>query len=93
MDWKLRDDMAKKAGSLPIQTESEAFNARFAVFAEEEHNAFYILTPQILERIIAFADTAGDAVYLVFSQSELYVACRQARSILLEAAHVKKEAQ
>lgn len=80
MDRRIRKDMNQKVAPFSIQTESEAFNLRFAVFAEEEENAFYILTPQMLERITNFADTAQGEIYLVFSQYELYVACRQARN-------------
>ncbi|HJA93542.1 MAG TPA: DUF3137 domain-containing protein [Candidatus Eisenbergiella merdipullorum] len=80
MDRGLLKDMKQKTAPFPIRTENEAFNARFAVFAEEERNAFYILTPQVMERISDFADMAEGEIYLVFSQYELYVACRQARS-------------
>ena len=79
MNRSFLKDMHGKTAPFSIQTESEAFNTRFAVFAEEEQNAFYILTPQVLERISEFADAAKGEIYLVFSQYELYVACRQAR--------------
>ena len=41
-----------------IQTEQEAFNKRFEVFAADEHNAFYLLTPRMMEQITRFADFA-----------------------------------
>lgn len=31
----------------PIQTENEAFQKRFQIYADDEHNAYYILTPQV----------------------------------------------
>lgn len=33
-----------------IHTENEIFNSRFSVFAYDEHNAYYILTPQRMEK-------------------------------------------
>ncbi len=39
-----------------ILTENEVFNSRFEVFATDEHNAFYILTPKLLELIMRFEE-------------------------------------
>lgn len=63
--------------SLPIQTENSVFNENFAVFAENEQNAFYILTPQVMEQILTFQEAMDGKVYLSFSEKSLYVTCNQ----------------
>lgn len=35
----------------PIQTENEAFQKRFQIYADDEHNAYYILTPQVWKKL------------------------------------------
>lgn len=54
---------------MPIQTENSVFNENFAVFAENEQNAFYILTPQVMEQITAFQEAMEGNVYLSFSEN------------------------
>lgn len=66
-----------------IQTENEAFNSRFSVFAHDEHNAYYILTPQRMEKIMHFADVMNGQVSFVFRDEKLFVAVR--RDSLFEA--------
>ena len=65
---------------LSIQTENSVFNENFAVFAENEQNAFYILTPQVMEQITAFQEAMEGNVYLSFSEKSLYVTCSQLRN-------------
>ncbi len=62
-----------------VETENMAFNARFSVYTQDEHNAFYILTPQVIERIMEFAEAAGENVFLVFEGPCLYVGVQQFR--------------
>ena len=62
---------------LEIHTENSLFNENFVVFAENEQNAFYILTPPVLEKITAFQEAMEGKVYLAFYQSCLYVTCSQ----------------
>lgn len=65
---------------LEIQTENSLFHENFVVFAENEQNAFYILTPRVLEKITAFQEAVEGKVYLSFFQSTLYVTCSQFRN-------------
>lgn len=60
-----------------IHTENETFNSRFSVYATDEHNAYYILTPQRMEKIIRFADAIHGQVSLVFRDEKLFVAVRR----------------
>ena len=71
-----------------IQTENEAFNHRFRVFAADEHNAFYILTPKLLEQITQFANQAGAQVAISFCGSSMFVAVNRLESILDASFHV-----
>lgn len=43
-----------------VQMESAQFNKRFDVLAANEHDAFYILTPHVMERIDNIASTFGN---------------------------------
>ena len=51
-----------------IQTENEAFNRRFNVRSESEHEAFYILTPHMMEYILAMTEKSGGDVYMSFQR-------------------------
>ncbi len=60
-----------------IQTENEAFQNRFQVYAEDEHNAYYILTPQRMEKIMEFADAVEGQISLVFYDEKLFAAVKR----------------
>lgn len=60
-----------------IMTENAAFNDKFNVFAADEHNAYYILTPQLIGKIMEFSEAAGAPVSLVFSGEKLYAAVKR----------------
>lgn len=66
--WKVENE---------IHTENEIFNSRFSVFAYDEHNAYYILTPQRMEKIMYFADVMNGQVSFVFRDEKLFVAVRR----------------
>lgn len=77
---KEQKKMKNQTMPLEIQTENEQFNHMFSVFAEDQHNAFYILTPQVMEDIMEFAKVVNDSIYIFFLGSDMYVACQQARN-------------
>lgn len=60
-----------------IQTENEAFQSRFRVYADDEHNAYYILTPQRIEKIMEFADAVKGQISLVFYDEKLFAAVKR----------------
>ena len=64
-----------------VWTENEASNRRFEVFAADEHNAFYLLTPRMLEQITRFADFANCQIALTFVGMSLYVAVDRPHSM------------
>ncbi len=73
-------DLRGWTASNRIETEDEAFNRRFQVYAADSHNAFYILTPQMLQQITRLADLLKDQVAITFTGSSLYVAVSRTRS-------------
>lgn len=63
-----------------VETESEAFNSMFSVFAQDEHNAFYILTPEVMEDIMEFYKIIDNNIYIVFHDRYMYLGCEQMRN-------------
>ena len=66
------DDMKVSKGHI-----SEAFQNRFQIYAEDEHNAYYILTPQRIEKIMEFADAVEGQISLVFYDEKLFAAVKR----------------
>lgn len=63
-----------------VETENETFNSKFSVFAQDRYNAFYILTPKVLEDIIEFAEILNNNIYIVFIDKYMYIGCEQMRN-------------
>ncbi|MEA4832184.1 MAG: DUF3137 domain-containing protein [Oscillospiraceae bacterium] len=57
-----------------VEMESVEFNKKFEVYAADPHNAFYILTPQLMERIQKSESENKGRIYLCFTQGKLHVA-------------------
>lgn len=57
-----------------VKMEDELFNKSFRIFAQEEHDAFYILTPSLMERIKRLADGVSGKLLLCFIDDKLHVA-------------------
>ncbi len=60
-----------------IYTENQLFNNRFKVYADDEHNAYYILTPKVMEKIIEFSDIIGEQISLSFNNNKLFIAIKR----------------
>lgn len=58
-----------------VKTENEAFNKRFQILTEDEHSAFYILTPHFMEFIMSADDAADTRTYLSFVENRVHIAC------------------
>lgn len=75
---RTRMDRALKKAT--IATENEEFNRRFTVCSDNEQEAFYILTPHMMEYIIGMADKGGGDVYMSFLRNgRLHIAVRTGR--------------
>lgn len=57
-----------------VEMEDVAFNQKFTVYTSDEHNAYYILTPQLTEKIIKFSEEAKARIAVCFIGSVMYVA-------------------
>lgn len=63
-----------------IKTESVDFNKQFDIYCKDEHDAFYILTPQMMERMSNFEKGKKGNVYFCFTKDgNLYCAIDERR--------------
>ncbi len=63
-----------------VETENEVFNNMFSVFAQDKHNAFYILTPEVIEDIMEFFKLLNNNIYIVFYDKYMYIGCEQMKN-------------
>lgn len=70
---KSRGTIFSEKGLEQCETEFIAFNQKFAVFASDELTVFYILTPQIQEKMLELEKTFNGHLYMAFINNELYV--------------------
>ena len=60
-----------------VTMDNEQFDTRFCVRADNPQEAYYILTPHMMEYITAMADKSGGTVYLSFLRGgTMHVAVR-----------------
>lgn len=64
-----RTALGKLFAKSGIQTESEAFNKRFCIRSDSEHDAFYLLTPHMMEHILKADLLADGDTYLRFQRN------------------------
>ena len=57
-----------------VETESETFNQQFQVYAQNEHDAFYILTPAFMERVQNLAARNKGKLMFCFTGNRLHIA-------------------
>lgn len=75
-DKKLR----KKHKNDSVEMENETFNKRFLVTAQNAQEAYYILTPHMMEYILTMADKSGGEVYMSFLRNgKMQIAVRTNR--------------
>ena len=56
-----------------VKLESMDFNKRFNVYAQSDHEAFYLLTPPIMEKIIKLDDMNQGRLLLCFIDNKLHI--------------------
>lgn len=61
-------------GASKIEFEDEKFNKQFVVYTTDGHEAFYLLTPHFMEKIIQLEYKHQGRVYVGFINSQLHVA-------------------
>ena len=57
-----------------VELESETFNKQFQVYAQDEHDAFYIITPAFMERIEGLAAHNKGKMMFCFVGQRLHIA-------------------
>ena len=71
---KVRKHFGKKEELFKeVAMESEEFNKRFKVYAQNEHDAFYIITPQLMERIQRLDDKNKGKLLFCFIDNRLHI--------------------
>ena len=64
-----------------VKTESDAFNKKYKILAQDPTKAFYVLTPHFMEYIIA-ADNAADSItYFCFAGNRVRIAMKNGRDL------------
>lgn len=63
----------KPSGFKRVDLENVEFNKKFNVFSTNEHDAFYILTPHFMERLIAFEQEYHGVLFMSFHHNQLYI--------------------
>lgn len=66
--WGKKEELFKK-----VAMESEAFNKKFNVYAQNEHDAFYIITPSLMERIERLAERNKGKLLFCFINNKLHI--------------------
>ena len=53
--------------------EDEDFNNRFRIYAQNEHDVFYILTPALMEKIKKVTDSVTGQILFCFVDNKLHI--------------------
>ncbi len=56
-----------------VEMESDSFNKKFNVYAKNEHEAFYILTPSLMEKLEKLDDNNEGKLLLCFVDNKLHI--------------------
>lgn len=56
-----------------VEMEDEAFNKNFSTFAQNEHDAFYILTPSLMEKIKKLSNDIRGSLLFCFIDNKLHI--------------------
>ena len=63
-----------------IELEDEAFNRDFSTYAVDEHEAFYILTPHMMQNIMNLGNSTDGDLLLCFVDNRLHVAVNNGKN-------------
>ena len=56
-----------------IEIENQKFNEKFEIYAQDEHEAFYILTPKIIDAILKTTDNISGEFIFCFVDNKLHI--------------------
>ncbi len=71
----------KRNGLVKFETESIAFNKKYSALAELQEDGFYILTPKMIDRILALSELYKGQQFYAFLGGKLYVAINNVNSL------------
>ena len=76
-EWTKKDRRSMKSN---VTMDNEQFSKRFCVRADNPQEAYYLLTPHMMEYIITMADKSGGTVYMSFLHNgKMHVAVKTGR--------------
>ena len=76
-EWTKKDRRSMKSN---VTMDNEQFSKRFCVRADNPQEAYYLLTPHMMEYIITMADKSGGTVYMSFMRNgKMHVAVKTGR--------------
>ncbi|MBQ9280111.1 MAG: DUF3137 domain-containing protein [Clostridia bacterium] len=73
-----------------VKMESESFNKKFKVFAQNEHEAFYLITPSLMERIERLAQNTKGKMLFCFVNNKLHVGVQNGKDSFEPTSVFKK---
>jgi hypothetical protein len=62
------------SGMRKIKMESIQFNSEFKIYTNDDHDAFYLLTPHLMEKLLKLDSKYCDKIGFSFLNSKLYIA-------------------
>ncbi len=68
------------SGMTKVCLESEVFNKKFKTYAQSEHDCFYILTPQIMEKLLELEAQNPGAFMMSFQAGNLTIALANSKT-------------
>ena len=70
---KFKNFRSKDLEYKKVETEDVEFNNQFKVLAQNTHDVFYVLTPQMMERIKTLSNSIYGDVILYFNNNQLHI--------------------
>ncbi len=68
-----------ETGMSGIATENIAFNKKYHIMADDEHAAFYLLTPHFMERLMSLDEAADAQTFFCFENNKVHIALYNGR--------------
>ncbi len=73
--------LGSRDGLTEVALENPAFEQAFAVYASDQVEARYILTPAMMEQILALRQRAGKPIFLAFKNNRAYIGVHYGRAL------------
>lgn len=80
-DYCSADDLYNNFNMSTISTENLNFNSRYNIYATNQHDAFYVLTPDMMEKILKMQDVFPNFRVIYFINNKIYIGIRRKKSL------------